>query len=315
MATLQAVREPTPDERLFSVQRLGIIMEPSVTDVFETEGVTNPACVRGPDGELYLFPRLIARGNYSRIGIARVRFDDDGNPAGVERLGLALEPSESFEKNPFSGGGCEDPRITLVEPFGQYVMTYTAFSAKGPRIALASSRDLITWERHGLVRFSPTGPIDFNATDNKDSVVFPTILADPRDNAPSIALIHRPVFPSQEWRPMEELRAHAKLAQPAEKPRSAAEAQAHRVRLHHQSVWISYCNRPKRLGHLVDLHSHHRLMSPREWWERSKVGAGTPPILTRLGWLIIYHGVTAHEGPQRYFRYSAGIVLLDPDRP
>jgi hypothetical protein len=36
-------------------------------------------------GGLYLFPRLVARGNYSRIGIARVRFDEAGDPAGVER--------------------------------------------------------------------------------------------------------------------------------------------------------------------------------------------------------------------------------------
>ena len=53
----------------------------------------NPACARGPDGELYLFPRLVAEGNYSRVGLARVRFDG-GVPAGVERLGIALEPEE-----------------------------------------------------------------------------------------------------------------------------------------------------------------------------------------------------------------------------
>ena len=39
----------------------------------EVEGVLNPAAARGPDGELHLFPRLVAKGNYSRIGIARVR--------------------------------------------------------------------------------------------------------------------------------------------------------------------------------------------------------------------------------------------------
>jgi beta-1,4-mannooligosaccharide phosphorylase len=53
--------------------------------------VLNPAAARGRDGELYLFPRLVAEGNYSRIGRARVRFDD-GRPDGVERLGVALEP-------------------------------------------------------------------------------------------------------------------------------------------------------------------------------------------------------------------------------
>jgi hypothetical protein len=40
----------------------------------------------------------VAEGNYSRIGIARVGFDDVGDPISVERLGIALEPTEPFEK-------------------------------------------------------------------------------------------------------------------------------------------------------------------------------------------------------------------------
>src|SRR5277367_937963 len=68
------------------LQRLGMLMEPEPGNVQEVEGVLNPAAARGPDGELYLFPRLVARGNYSRIGIARVRFNKAGDPAGVERL-------------------------------------------------------------------------------------------------------------------------------------------------------------------------------------------------------------------------------------
>ena len=71
----------------FKLRRLGMIMEPEPGNPQEIEGVLNPAAVRGPDGELYLFPRLVAKGNYSRIGIARVRFNAAGDPAGVERLG------------------------------------------------------------------------------------------------------------------------------------------------------------------------------------------------------------------------------------
>jgi hypothetical protein len=56
----------------FKLQRLGLMMEPEPGNPHEVEGVLNPAAVRGPDGKLYLFPRLVARGNYSRIGIARV---------------------------------------------------------------------------------------------------------------------------------------------------------------------------------------------------------------------------------------------------
>ena len=57
----------------FKLQRLGLVMAPEPGNPQEVEGVLNPAAARGPDGHLYLFPRLVAKGNYSRIGIARVR--------------------------------------------------------------------------------------------------------------------------------------------------------------------------------------------------------------------------------------------------
>ena len=46
---------------------------------------------------------------------------------------------------------------------------------------------------------------------------------------------------------------------------------------------------PYRLGRFT---SHHRLATPVSPWERLKIGAGTPPILTKHGWLIVYHGVS-----------------------
>src|ERR1700735_3898486 len=99
----------------FQLQRLGLVMEPDPGNSLEVEGVLNPATIRGPDGQLYLFPRLVAKGNYSRIGMARVKFNSAGDPTGVERLGIALEPEADYELRPTGGGGCEDPRITFVE--------------------------------------------------------------------------------------------------------------------------------------------------------------------------------------------------------
>ena len=66
----------------FKLRRLGLIMEPEPGNPHEVEGTLNPAAVRGPDGQLYLFPRLVAKGNYSRIGIARVKFNQAGDPCG-----------------------------------------------------------------------------------------------------------------------------------------------------------------------------------------------------------------------------------------
>src|ERR1700689_820687 len=161
------------------LQRLGMLMEPEPGNAQEVEGVLNPAAARGPDGELYLFPRLVARGNYSRIGIARVRFNKAGDPAGVERLGIALEPEADYERRPDGGGGCEDPRITFVEPLIRYMMTYAAFSPDCPRIAIAESGDLFHWTRLGLSAFALWPGIELADVDDKDGSLFPVAIPNP----------------------------------------------------------------------------------------------------------------------------------------
>src|SRR5665647_2337176 len=103
------------------LKRLGQMMEPEPGNPMEVEGDLNPAAARGPDGNLYLFPRLVAKGNYSRIGIAKVLFNKDGDPSGVERMGIVLEPETDYEIRSDGSGGCEDPRVTYVEPLKRYM--------------------------------------------------------------------------------------------------------------------------------------------------------------------------------------------------
>src|SRR4029079_9553951 len=97
----------------FQLHRLGVLMQPDATDPNEAWGVLNPAVARGRDGELYLFARVVAVGNYSRVGLARVLFNAAGDPYDVERLGYALEPTEPYEQNPRTAG-VEDPRVTFI---------------------------------------------------------------------------------------------------------------------------------------------------------------------------------------------------------
>lgn len=45
-------------------------------------------------------------------------------------------------------GGCEDPRVAMTED-GTYVLHYTQWNREVPRLAVATSKDLINWIKHG----------------------------------------------------------------------------------------------------------------------------------------------------------------------
>ena len=284
----------------FKLRRLGMIMEPEPGNPHEVEGVLNPGAVRGPDGELYLFPRLVAKGNFSRIGIARVRFNDAGDPMGVERLGIALEPETGYEIRP-GGGGCEDPRVTFVEPLKRYIMTYAAFSPVGPRIAMAESEDLFHWKRLGLATYAHWHGIELGNVDDKDASLFPVAIPNSTGKL-ELGMLHRPLF---------------RGTQPKETARQNGKRE---VDLDRESIWISYCPadlKSRDADRLGQFTSHHRLATPVSPWERLKIGAGTPPILTKHGWLIVYHGVSEVPGMggDHPLCYSAGVMVLSKQHP
>jgi beta-1,2-mannobiose phosphorylase / 1,2-beta-oligomannan phosphorylase len=239
---------------------------------------------------------VVAKGNYSRISVNTVAFNGQGDPTGVERHGIALEPEMDYEEY-----GCEDPRITFVEPLRSYIMTYTAFSALGSRIAIARSENLRDWKRLGLATFSRDGIIDFNAISNKDACFFPKAVM--HKGEPMLAMLHRPMLWGNE---MENASFRGVDVESQQYPRS---------------IWLSYCHlnpSGKPNSELTELVSHRLLASPSAAWEKIKIGAGTPPVLTRLGWLMVYHGVcdtNAATAGSKSFRYSAGIMIMDSDRP
>lgn len=70
------------------------------------------------------------------------------------------------------------------------------------------------------------------------------------------------------------------------------------------SIWIADSENLTHWG------NNKLLLSPRDnKWERKKIGAGPPPILTDKGWLIIYHSSGDDE------IYSLSALLLDRDEP
>ncbi len=132
---------------------------------WEAKGTFNPGtAIDG--GAIHLLYRAVDANNISRLGYARTL---NGTEIDFRPSDPVLIPSADWEEF-----GCEDPRITNFE--GTFYITYTAYSRRGPRIALSSTKDFQNFEKHGLI-----GP-DHN---DKDCVIFPE-----RING-RIAILHR----------------------------------------------------------------------------------------------------------------------------
>ncbi|WP_022882444.1 glycoside hydrolase family 130 protein [Gryllotalpicola ginsengisoli] len=287
----------------YSLTRLGLLMAPEPGNELEVEGVLNPASVRGADGALYLLPRLVAAGNVSRIGLAKIEVAD-GAPIGVSRAGIALAPDRSWEHGA-QNAGVEDPRVTFVPELGLNVMTYVAYGPLGARTAVAVSRDERSWKRLGPVTFEYDDElgVDLGLYPNKDTVFFPEVVDDP-DGVPSFAVLHRPSWDLRDIRPGEVARPPVGL--PDERP----------------SIWMSFvpvAEVEQDLGALT-WWRHHRVVAwPQARFEHTKIGSGPAPVRVEEGWLLIYHGVTGELVPgvaqQKAVNYAAGGMILDAQEP
>lgn len=110
----------------------------------------NPAAVVR-DGKIYVLFRAEDRtgemeigGHTSRIGLAE---SDDGIRF-TRRAEPILYPDRDAQRANEWPGGVEDPRIVQSEE-GTYVLTYTQWNREIPQLAVATSTDLIQWEKHG----------------------------------------------------------------------------------------------------------------------------------------------------------------------
>lgn len=80
----------------------------------------------------------------SRIGLAE---STDGVTMQF-RPEPVLFPDEDVLKEYDWPGGCEDPRVAVTEE-GLYVMLYTSWNRRTPRLCVATSTDLVRWTKHG----------------------------------------------------------------------------------------------------------------------------------------------------------------------
>ena len=265
-----------------TIQRGGILLSPDPKDERETEGILNPA-VAGP----YLLYRAVGPRNYSRIMVAKLeysRIGEDEVTIKASKLNqVAIEPEENYEISAPGHGGTEDPRITQM-PNGQYIMTYTGFgqpdgfSKQTTVVALATSKDGLTWHKEGRLSYTPYNngemTVDFNYIPNKDTVIFGEKING------RYAMLHRPMFTQE---------------------------QAHQYHLPWRAIW--YAESDTLQG---PWDNHQLILQPHFSWEEGGIGAGVPPIRLHDAWIHVYHGFTNYDAR---VEYRAGVFITPHDEP
>ncbi len=115
------------------------ILSPEGT-TWQSAGTFNPAVVLY-NGKFVMLYRAQDKNGTSRLGYAA---SSDGLHF-TRRPEPVLSPETDYEKD----GGVEDPR--LVKFGDMYYLTYTGYNKKDAQLCLATSRDLIHWERKGVI--------------------------------------------------------------------------------------------------------------------------------------------------------------------
>lgn len=272
---------------MVSVKRDGIILRKTALD-FESEGVLNPAVIQDR-GKIHLFYRALARNNFSSIGYCIL-----SDYKTIEtRLSIpVIIPEFEYEKH-----GVEDPRIVKIDHL--FYITYTSYDGVNALGTLAVSENLTSWQKQGIIvpkipynkfRFlsESKGEIGekykrFNklsSAHKKDKEIFlwdKNVIFFPRRINGKLYFLHR-IRPDIQIAGIESIEDL------------------------NPDFWKDYF-----------LHfKEHIVLSPKYEHEVSYIGGGCPPIETKHGWLLIYHGV--HDTIEGYV-YSACAALLDLNNP
>ena len=115
------------------------ILSPQGT-TWESAGTFNPA-VPLHNGKFAMLYRAQDASGTSRLGYAE---SADGLHF-TRRVEPVFSPETDYEK----GGGVEDPRLQKIGDL--FYLTYTGYNKNDAQLCLATSRDLIHWERKGVI--------------------------------------------------------------------------------------------------------------------------------------------------------------------
>jgi beta-1,2-mannosidase len=127
---------------------------------WEGAGTFNPAVARINDKIVMLY-RAQDQLGASSLGYAE---SSDGIHF-TRRTNPVLSPSAPYEKD----GGVEDPR--LVQFGDTYYLTYTGYNKRDAQLCLAISKDLLRWERKGVI--IPANKGNWNVKWTKSGAIVP----------------------------------------------------------------------------------------------------------------------------------------------
>lgn len=245
------------------------VLTPNVKNWWESKAVFN--CASLYDGKkVHLLYRAV--GEYEDY-ISRIgyAYSNDGFTF-TRNNEMVTGPVEAFEKY-----GLEDPR--LFELDSRVYFTYVVPSNYVREFPTVSTALATTEDYREIKRL---GPITSKLHDDKDVVYFSTQMAptsmDPKSlngqNQRCYFSLHRP----SSW---------IGESYGVDKP----------------SIWLAESS------DITKFQKYSVLLKPEQDWEVAKIGAGPPPIRTKRGWLVIYHGVSKSKV------YRAGAAVLDLNEP
>lgn len=278
---------------MIEVEKQGVILSPSELG-FESSGVLNPGILQ--EGEqVHFFYRAVEDGNLSTIGYAK----SNGPAKIVERLNRPLITRDfDYEKR-----GVEDPRIVKID--GLFYLTYTAYDGINAMGAVAISGDLKHFDKKGIITpplnykeykhhleccnqeklnpkyyyyynlFASIGLIDEKHRLLRDK----DIVLFPRKINGKFVMLHR-IWPGIQIVKFEYWEDLTK------------------------EFWEQY---------IEDL-TAHIVLDPLYNFEVNYLGAGSPPIETEDGWLMIYHGVCETNIGKTYHAAAALLDIKDPTK-
>lgn len=189
-------------------------------------------------------------------------------------------PSNDSQKEFEWPGGCEDPRVAVTEN-GTYIVFYTQWNRKLPRLGVATSRDLIRWTKHGpIFRKAHNGKF-FNVAHKSASIITKLI-----NGKQVIAKIN-----GKYWMYWGELGVFAATSTDLVN-------------------WKPLLNENGELRALI---------SPRQGhFDSDLTECGPPAIMTPKGILLLYNGKNNPENGDKRFQgnsYCGGQVLFDLNDP